>query len=447
MKFSSLSSTLAALSLAIALPPFVSPALAAVPIGEDAVAVGEGAAKIGEDSAPIGEGAEKVGEGSEKVGEGATKIGEDSVSIGEASVPIGEDAQKIGEGAVRVGEGAEPDSDGGLKVGEDTEKVGEGAERVGEDAVKAGEDAEKVGEGAFAAGEGAVPVGEAATPTELGKLQETRLFNRNAAMAAPETAALFSTDPQDQRLARLEENLANAIASDWTLNQAATAERRRENDVWAAATLASAATRPEDLLTVDWWEKHKPASSADGYFLTQASPIWWGGSTWPEMAKIFAFSESTHPFVYVYDQNLTFKNDVIYVNGQAIGAYDDYVASARKLATSRATGPNPNSRWIPLGTFALSTSEKKPKSMHAIQLVTDGIGNIQGTYANWENGTVQAIHGRIDLETQRVAFDIGGRNNLTLECGLTNLTEDKLRLWAHLPGSHSQTWLLVRMHP
>ena len=419
MKRSTLSSTLAALSLAVAISPSVLLAQEGVPIGEGAVPVGEGAARVGE-------GAEAVGEGAERVGEGAEKIGEDAVPIGEATVPIGEDAVKIGEGAVRVGEGAEPD-------GEDAEKVGEGAE--------------KVGEGAFAAGEGAVPVGEGATPDNADGLREARIFNRNAAMKAPETAALFSTDPEDQRLTKLEESLTNAVTNDWTLNQAATAERRRKNDVWAAATLTSAETRPVDLLSVDWWEKHQPAGSADGYFLSQAFTVWWGGSTWLELAKVFAFPRSTHAFAYVYDQNLTFKNDVIYVNGRAIGSYDDYVASARQLAKSRATGNLPNDRWLPLGTFALSTSEKNPKSTHAIQLVTDGLGNIAGVYANWENGTVQAIHGRVDLATQRVAFDIGGRNNLTLECGLTNLTEDKLRLWAHLPGSHSQTWLLVRMHP
>ena len=50
--------------------------------------------------------------------------------------------------------------------------------------------------------------------------------------------------------------------------------------------------------------------------------------------------------------------------------------------------------------------------------------------------SVQAICGRVDMATQRVAFDIRERNNLTLECGLTNLTGAELRVLAHLPGSH-----------
>ena len=422
---------MAALTLAVAVSPVVSPAQQAV--GEGAVPIGEDARPIGEDAEPVGKGADKVGEDAVPVGEGDEKVGQEAVPIGEGSVPIGEGAQKIGEGAVRVGEGAEP-------VGENSVKVGEGAEKVGEDA-------ESVGEGAVRVGEGAVPVGEEATPINPDGLRDARRFNRNAAMRAPETAAFFNSDPDDQRLEKLEANLANAISSDWTLNQAATAERRRVNDAWAAAALASAATRPADLLTVDWWEKHKPAGSADGYFMTQASTVWWGASTWAELARVLAFPRSTHPFAYAYDQNLTFRNDVISVNGRAIGSYDDYVASARQLAKSGATGSMPNNRWIPLGTFALSTSEKKPVSTHAIQLVTNGLGNIKGVYANWENGTVQMIRGQVDLATQRVAFDIGGRNNLTIECGLTNLTGDKLRVWAHLPGSHTQAWLLARMNP
>ena len=410
----------------LALTPFVASADESVPVGEGAVPVGEEALPVGEGAVPVGEGAVPVGEGAVPVGEGAVPVGEGAVPVGEGAVPIGEGAVPVGEGAVPVGEGAVP--------------VGEGAVPVGEGAVPVGEGAVPVGEGAVPVGEGAVPVGEGATPADAATIK-LRRANRAAAQKAPETAHFFSDNSGDTSL---NERLSKAIQINSSLSQSVTAERRRENSEWAEQALASATSRPADLFSRTWWNEHKPSGASSSYFTTKSSAIWWGATNWPTLARVFAIPGGTKPFAYVYDQNVTFKSDLIYVNGQPISSYEDFVASSRKLANSFATKDNdPN--WIPFGTFALSTSVKTKTSDHAVQLVVDADGNIAGTYANWKNGTVESIHGRVDIDTQRVAFDIGGQANLTIETGLTNLTNDKVRVWAHLPNNHSQTWFLARM--
>ena len=345
-------------------------------------------------------------------------------SAGEA-VPVGEDAVPVGEEALPVGEGAVP--------------VGEGAVPVGEGAVP-------VGEGAVPVGEGAVPVGEGARPLNP-ELWKKRAANHAAARKAPETSKFFSGGSEEDRFAALNERLAKAIQINSSLSQSVTAERRRQNTAWADAALASArSSRPADLFSLPWWNEHKPSGTSSAYFTTKSPAAWWGATNWATLSRVFAIPGGTKPFVYVYDQNLTFKSDLIYVNGEPVGSYEHFVASARQLANETAEPSDGRSSWISFGTFVLSTSLQAKTSEHAIQLAVDQAGNIAGTYANWKNGTVQSIHGKVDLKTQRVAFDIGNRANLTLETGLTNLTNDKVRLWAHLPNSHSQTWFLARMH-
>jgi hypothetical protein len=259
------------------------------------------------------------------------------------------------------------------------------------------------------------------------------------------TAHLFSGGTQEDRISTLNQRLAKAIVANSALRESVTSQRRELNTMWKDGALTSAASRPADLFTLPWWNKNKPSGASNSYFTSKASEEWWGSSNWQFLTSLLEISDSTRPFVYVYDQNLTFKNDVIYVNAQPVGSYDDFVASARQLAKSGVDANTQDSNWSPLGTFALSTSAKTKTSDHAIQLVVDRAGNIAGTYANWGNGTVQPIHGKIDRETQRAAFDIGGRANLTIETGITNLTNAGLRVWAHLPDNHSQTWFLARI--
>lgn len=253
------------------------------------------------------------------------------------------------------------------------------------------------------------------------------------------TAPLFAGTASD-RLIKLDKRLAAAIRSPFKLSASALSEREKQNQQWSTGALASASSRAQGLFNKAWWEKNaKSLTGLPGYHSTKSAASWWQTPTWNDLAAVHG---SGKPFEYVYDKNLTFHHDVIYVNAKAIASYADYVASAQVLANSADSASS--SKWTPLGTFALSTSLTKMKAPHAVQLAVDERGNIAGVYTNWPQGLVLPIRGKVDPESQRVAFTIGS-NKIVAESGLENLTRPLARLWVHLPHNHSQTWLAVRI--
>jgi hypothetical protein len=307
------------------------------------------------------------------------------------------------------------------------------------------DEAVPVGEGAVPVGEGAVPAGEQAVPTDAATVQ-ARLAKRTAAMNDPNLAHLFAGKPQSIRISEAEARLPKAIQEPFDLSESDLAERSAQNSAWAQGVLASVSSRPADLFTRDWWRKHGGTDwTTDGYFITGSPESWWKSTSWDKISRALAMPQNSKPFTYVYDKNLVFRNDIIFVNGDPISSYEDFVESARIMAKSTEWKRSQGTLWTPLGTFALSTCLKTKSAPHAIQLVMDNLGNINGVYANWVTGSVQPIQGKVHRDTQRVAFQLGRDGKIVVEAGLANLTADVLRVWAHLPNQHSQTWLLVRM--
>jgi hypothetical protein len=55
------------------------------------------------------------------------------------------------------------------------------------------------------------------------------------------------------------------------------------------------------------------------------------------------------------------------------------------------------------------------------------------------------IQGRVDKETQRVAFTIGDNPDLVMETGMYNLTQDQTPVLVHKGTDITQTNLLIRL--
>ena len=55
------------------------------------------------------------------------------------------------------------------------------------------------------------------------------------------------------------------------------------------------------------------------------------------------------------------------------------------------------------------------------------------------------MQGRVDKETQRLAFTIGDDPNTVLETGIYNLTQDQTPVICHFGTSQTQTYLLARL--
>jgi hypothetical protein len=387
---------------------------------------------------PLKERGRPVGEDATPMGENAVKVGEGAVTIGEGAVPLSKNGLKVGESAGPVGENADPARKGGTPVGE-------GATPVGEDAVSISKSGAPVGENAVPLKNGAIPVGDQAVYNE--KLRQRRLQNRAAAMSDPATSRFFGGEA-GVRVSGVSKNVAAASFYPTNLTGPSIAQQDVQDREWSLAVVNSAASRPRDLFTKEWWSARPDVlGGPNPYYKDKADFAFWQGSPWEVLIRALGMKDSVQPFKYRNDQNIAFQNDVIYVNGQPVSSYEDFVAAARALANTHPAGTNDRPGWFPLGTFAVSSSAPGKTSNQVIQLAMDGVGNISGVYVIWPQGNVLPISGCVDTTSQLVAFTIGGGDNMVMETGLANLTEEYTRVWVHLPSSHSQTWMITRLKP
>lgn len=385
-----------------------------------------------------------VGEDAKPIGERSGPVGQDAVPVGERSGPVGQDAVPIGEGAVPIGQDAYPIGAKSGPVGQDAVPVGQDAVPVGQDAVPVGQDAVPVGQDAVPVGEDAVPVGQDAVPTNSSR-RESRLAAREASRKHPNTAHLFQ-GPDGERWVEAEKRLVAAIKASSPLSKEVLTRRQADNKQWAASARVAGSSRPTTVFSESWWEQYRSQLEKPAlYAVTRPLSAWWESATWDSLRSHLEMKEDTEPFLYVYDRNVTFSNDVIYVNGEPIASHADFVSSAQRLA--RAELVSAKNDWLPLGTFLLSTKPGEASNPQALQLAVNSAGNISGVYAHWASKGVHIIEGKVDPIAQRVAFSIGGQQQITLETGLANLTQDEVRLWVHLDKEHSQTWLLSRVDP
>ena len=145
---------------------------------------------------------------------------------------------------------------------------------------------------------------------------------------------------------------------------------------------------------------------------------------------------------------MTFQDNSVYIAGQQIASTADFAASAAALATVEPPATQEDAEaaeWMPLGTFAVSTSEKETDPSRVMQLAVDRQGVISGTMFNTSTDQTQAIQGQVDKETQRVAFRIGDNENIVAETGLYNLTQSEAQLLVHYGTAKTETFLLVRL--
>src|SRR4029453_2321499 len=135
------------------------------------------------------------------------------------------------------------------------------------------------------------------------------------------------------------------------------------------------------------------------------------------------------------------------MNGQQIATAEDYAASAAALAdVQQPANPNQATDWLPLGTFTLSEGENDKNPSRVVQLAVDKDGNVSGTMVNQTTNQTYPIQGRVDKDTQRVAFTIGGNKDVVLETGIYNLTQQQTPVLAHGEG-REETYLMLRLDP
>lgn len=166
---------------------------------------------------------------------------------------------------------------------------------------------------------------------------------------------------------------------------------------------------------------------------------------WSAPSQVWA-----EPVYYDYGQdgNVVYNDNSVYINGDQVATTTEFAQSAADLATVEAPASEQEAdqaEWMPLGTFAVSAGEKDVEPTRMVQLAVDKQGIISGTLFNTQTEENQSIQGQVDKETQRVAMRIGESEDLVVETGLYNLTQDEAPLLVHFGTEKTENWLLVRL--
>jgi len=174
---------------------------------------------------------------------------------------------------------------------------------------------------------------------------------------------------------------------------------------------------------------------------------WWGTPTWGGLNNWFSGYGWNSPYYYGYGPggNIVYNNGNVYVDDVPIATAADYAASAATLAeVPTPANPDQPAQWLALGTFALSESETDKDPARVVQLAVDKDGIISGSMYNKNTKQLYAVQGRVDKDTQRVAFTIGDAKDVVFETGIYNLTQQQTPILAHGDG-REEVYLLLRL--
>ena len=100
---------------------------------------------------------------------------------------------------------------------------------------------------------------------------------------------------------------------------------------------------------------------------------------------------------------------------------------------------------MPLGTFPWAITDNEVDPARVIQFAVSKNGLVSGTVHNRTSGNTYTVQGRVDKDTQRLAFTIGDDRNTVLQTGIYNLTQDQTPVLCHFGLSQTQTYMFVRL--
>jgi len=183
-------------------------------------------------------------------------------------------------------------------------------------------------------------------------------------------------------------------------------------------------------------------------------PIWsWWRVTMPYRWANWGSVTSWCGYSGSYAQPVSYEysDQGVYANGQEVQVDDEYSKQARELAKAGAdllqqkidAQEADKLEWLPLGVFSLCDSKDGDPTIF-LQLAISREGIIAGSYANTQTNENLALRGGADRESTRLAFTIGSNDDVVVETGLVNVTEEQTSAMIHYAGTR-QNWILVRM--
>lgn len=203
----------------------------------------------------------------------------------------------------------------------------------------------------------------------------------------------------------------------------------------------------------NWWNNHNHAWCGWHYHYWNHNygwNYWWRAPVWTGVTGWFAGWGWNQPYYYDYGTggNVVYEGDTVIINNQPVATTQEFAQSAAALATVAPPATEEeaeNTEWMPLGTFAVSTNEEDQDPARIVQLAVSKDGIISGTLYNKVTDKSTSVQGRVDKETQRVAMRIASSDDVVIETGIYNLTQDEAPILIHFGEDKTETGLLVRL--
>ncbi len=207
-------------------------------------------------------------------------------------------------------------------------------------------------------------------------------------------------------------------------------------------------SRAGAVFTPTWWNARRSVWNRHRWHYCHRRPAyyWWRWASWAYVGGWLVY-DYDEPWEYDYNYNVVFDEDAVFINEEPVATAEDYIEMGGELVGEPLPDEQEKDDWLPLGVFAISTSDTDVTPQMTLQLVLSKDGILSGSYYHWATQSLRMVHGSLDEETQRVAFKIGTGNDNVVEVGLASLSQDEAPMWVHFGDDQTQTWTLIRLEP
>src|SRR6185437_11601246 len=189
-----------------------------------------------------------------------------------------------------------------------------------------------------------------------------------------------------------------------------------------------------------WWGGY-PGAWFPGRWAIGATA--WATAAWA-MAGPYCGCDSGSAAYYDYGENVAYGDDgMVYADGEPVATADEYYDQAAGIADNGQTPQNED--WLPLGVFAVIASEDQTQTDKVVQLALNKEGVIRGNYHVLLADKATPVSGAVDKQTQRVALRIEGNNEVLVETGLYNLTNDEAPVLIHFGPERQEQRTFIRL--
>jgi hypothetical protein len=146
---------------------------------------------------------------------------------------------------------------------------------------------------------------------------------------------------------------------------------------------------------------------------------------------------------YDYGENVTYEDGNVYHGEEAVASAEQYYDQANQLAGAGQEAGN--EEWLPLGVYAVVAEPTQTQTDRVVQLALNKEGAIRGNFHDFLTDKVTPVSGSVDKETQRVAIKLEGNEELIVETGLYNLTNDEVPVLVHFDAERQEARTFIRL--